>query len=75
MRMEKHFVKGEFSFAFFDAKYFNSGIAPPVTAQKYRLATLQYGENLRRYFSNRLLSIFRWWNTIRIPRRIAKSSL
>ena len=47
-------------FCFFGAKSFMPGIAPPATAQKYRLATLQYGLNLRRYFSNSLRSIFLW---------------
>lgn len=37
-------------FCFLGAKSFMPGIAPPATAQKYRLATLQYGLNLRRYF-------------------------
>ena len=47
-------------FCFFGAKSFMPGIAPPATAQKYRLAILQYGLNLRRYFSNSLRSIFLW---------------
>lgn len=45
-------------FCFLGAKSFMPGIEPPATAQKYRLATLQYGLNLRRYFSNSLRSIF-----------------
>ena len=47
-------------FCFLGAKSFMPGIAPPATDQKYRLATLQYGLNLRRYFSNSLRSIFLW---------------
>ena len=38
----------------------SSGSAPPETAQKYKLAMLQYGEKRLRYRSNRARSISLW---------------
>lgn len=47
-------------FGFGAAGSVSSGSAPPETAQNYKLAMLQYGENRLRYRSNRARSISLW---------------
>lgn len=47
-------------FGFGAAGSVSSGSAPPETAQKYKLAMLQYGEKRLRYRSNRARSISLW---------------
>ena len=44
----------------FCARSRSSGSAPPATSHKYRLATLQYGLNQRRYLSKSFRVILRW---------------